>query len=1025
MTKFPTHHHIWSRANGSTRASSILARRGASTTKYSSHVASATSESPSGSEQHARDTSGTSSGVAASKDNSDAWIDVGAAWASHASWQTDTAFTLPNKSTSSGNRSSGTGKTTSASRNKQAHYSAVHTVATPRAISSAVHSQAAVARHASPRAIRYYRQTPFAPVARFSTSVPRSTVSQVHQPPNLIDDIEVLVSQFDAQAISSTASSSSFDAWPLALDSASTVQLWTQEQPDAAFVGSSIGLPDSLIRSLDTRSPAYDFLLFPSSSTADPLRSRATSLSSNRYASSIHLAGGNVSGGAAGGDNRSAGGHSSGANGSGSGSGSSSSSSSHPGPTSQSRSTTGNGSPSPSPSPGSSTILDNSNQNGSNSSTNNSTPVPFPFPPSRVSLQPSATLHPIDVQPPGGDTPRAFSLAHHIDSSIYDAPFYEFQHGAYGIPKRHPLAAVSGVRGSTQPPASSSRPKERRSVLGIAADFLTGPMSLPPAPDTSPHPPRSTQSSTSRQWKEIDPEHLRSVQVGEDAYFLRPDSLGIADGVGGWANRPGANPAMFSRLLMHFCSVELSRYDHLQAAASDGNPGAEHQKFWDVDPVEVMQRAWERCVRVSRREGILGSSTALLAMLRGDQLRIANLGDCVLLIVRQGDLLFRSQEQQHSFNFPVQLGMMIKRGTRDVEQLVKSWANESASSSATSSAHSEDEDFDTPENEAAIRKHSRHLHESSAEKLGQRREKEAEEKRREEEGLRRRAEFEGRDMKEFEAEMQANKEFDFDVNSGSSATSGHSTTNEPQVDSQGGISGTPFGVGMGSTESRDTTEDGKTVYVGVDEDHPWDEPRRDCGRWTIRVEKGDIIIVASDGLVDNLFDDDILEEVQRFAPPPQANGDTGSKGQDMETEDYHLPPDLRRDSGIDLAAMANGLGPEPARSHDDSHLADYGRPSPSPNPAYPPPAFSPQLLSEALCSRAKAISQDSKAVISPFQQKATEEGLHYVGGKHDDISVLVAVVGEAERHQTNRKDTTKHSSRQGPQLMFHGARAAS
>ncbi|PWN23532.1 protein serine/threonine phosphatase 2C [Microstroma glucosiphilum] len=235
---------------------------------------------------------------------------------------------------------------------------------------------------------------------------------------------------------------------------------------------------------------------------------------------------------------------------------------------------------------------------------------------------------------------------------------------------------------------------------------------------------------------------MRSVQVGEDSYFLRPDSIGIADGVGGWATRPGANPAMFSRLLMHFCSVELSRFDWRH----------EH-----LDPVEVMHRAWERCVRVARREGILGSTTALLALLRKDELRIANLGDCVLLIVRKGELLFRSQEQQHSFNFPVQLGMM---------------------------------------------------------------------------------------------------------------------------------------------------------------------PRRDCGRWTIKVQKGDIIIVASDGLVDNLFDDDIIEEVQRFAPPPSS-------------------PD------------------------------------------------------EALASRAKAISQDAKAIVSPFQQRATEEGLHYVGGKHDDISVLVAVVGEA------------------------------
>ncbi|PWN35166.1 protein serine/threonine phosphatase 2C [Meira miltonrushii] len=254
-------------------------------------------------------------------------------------------------------------------------------------------------------------------------------------------------------------------------------------------------------------------------------------------------------------------------------------------------------------------------------------------------------------------------------------------------------------------------------------------------------------------------ERLRSVQVGEDAYFLRPDALGVADGVGGWASRPGADPALFSRLLMHFCAVELSRYDGLTWAS--------------VDAVEVMHRAWERCVRASRREGILGSSTALIGILRGEELRIANMGDCVLMIIRGGEMMFRSTEQQHSFNFPVQLGMM-----------------------------------------------------------------------------------------------------------------------------------------------GDTTDTIKK--------HPdWDEPRRDAGRWTVRVKAGDIIVVGSDGLMDNLFDEDIIEEI------------------------------------------------------DASN-------------------FSPQMVSEALCSRAKAVSEDSRAISSPFQQRAMEEGLNYVGGKHDDISVLVCLVGERD-----------------------------
>lgn len=937
----------------------------------------------------------------------------------------------------------------------------------PRAIyyatAAPAHKQRAATRHgaasasasASHQPARYgaISPRPAVTVTHFSTSSAqhRSVASQT----SFSDDIDgSLAAHFDTHTVIANSYGLEGAFWAakndLVTSSSSTiVQLWGADSPiiappppppPPASSSSATGLPISLARSLE---PAALVVQAPSPSMPRRRRSRP----SIRLAAAAN---GAPPGGASGG-HRSAGDHGHGSNNA-DDSGSGHDWSSQPRPMSQNRHSTGNGSPSPSPGPGSSTTLNGSSQNSNNNNSNNSSsnPTPFPFPPPRVALASFPIVHPLDVSAASSTPHRALSLSHQIDVSAYDVPLYEFQHGAYGIPKRHPLAVTSTAGPSPKTGkwsqststtsttgAAAKRQPERRSVLGIAADFLAGPVTRPPPPA----PPRSASttssnqsSSSAKRWKKIDPETLRSVQVGEDAYFLRPDSLGIADGVGGWATRPGANPAMFSRLLMHFCSVELSRYDYLSDAAPEEQQ-QHHQKFWDVDPVEVMQRAWERCVRVSREEGILGSSTALLAMLRGDQLRIANLGDCVLLIVRQGHLLFRSQEQQHSFNFPVQLGMMIKRGTRDVEQLLKGWSQAAAeASNATSSSGNAaasppaSEAFDEPESEATIRKHSRHLHRDSSQAADTTRAMQAEVKKREEDALRRRAEFEGRDMDEFEAELQANKEFDFDVESGTARSDGSSNSSgDVGYDVSGVGTGTPVGP---DAQSHETTQDGKTVYVGTDEEHPWDEPRRDCGRWTIRVEKGDIIIVASDGLVDNLFDEDILEEVQRFAPPPTHGGKTqnGAPNHQEEyegdDEDYSLPHDLRRDSGIDLAAMANGLGPEPATSSSGSGGGNDPHPSSSSSEAYPPPAFSPQVLSEALCSRAKAISQDSKAIISPFQQKATEEGLHYVGGKHDDISVLVAVVGEAERSGGGGgKEQGASTHQREPRLMFQGARS--
>ncbi|SJX65874.1 related to PTC7-type 2C protein phosphatase [Sporisorium reilianum f. sp. reilianum] len=457
---------------------------------------------------------------------------------------------------------------------------------------------------------------------------------------------------------------------------------------------------------------------------------------------------------------------------------------------------------------------------------------------------------------------------------------YAFEHGAYGIPKRHPWAAVRGNGKRVQPAAPT--PAARTGAYGMlaaAADFLTGSASAsgPAAAKEKlggdavlgEDGRRLGLNSPIREHGRIVQDRLQSVQVGEDAYFLRPDSIGVADGVGGWASRAGADPALFSRLLMHFCAAELSKFDALSADELAAHGGKKLREWQQLDPVEVMHVAWERCVRASRREGILGSSTALLAVLRGDELRIANLGDCVLLIIRAGELLFRSTEQQHSFNFPVQLGMMGHTA-------------ESVTIAANRTLNRD--------------------------------------------GF-----------------LQSGASDDLDDNA-------------------------PNPLGTSTPASMDEARKGRPGAAAASdgdddaEEAEWDEPRRDAGRWAVKVQKGDIIIVGSDGLVDNLFDEDIVEEVLRFAPPPSSH--------------QSIP---------DPDSVSLEEGDRPIEGQDDYRLPDD---------------FCPQLVSEALCSRAKAVSEDSRAVSSPFQQRAMEEGLHYVGGKHDDISVVVAVVGDPTERLT-------------------------
>ncbi|KAG0180131.1 hypothetical protein DFQ29_001193 [Apophysomyces sp. BC1021] len=261
-----------------------------------------------------------------------------------------------------------------------------------------------------------------------------------------------------------------------------------------------------------------------------------------------------------------------------------------------------------------------------------------------------------------------------------------------------------------------------------------------------------------------------SVQIGEDAYFRRLDALGVADGVGGWRGNLAANPALYSRKLMHHAYLELERFDNIDDPC--------FYQYDDADPIDILQRSYEECMQEVQQEGIVGSTTACLAILRHDELRIANLGDCGISVIRHNSYVFRSEEQQHSFNFPYQLG-----------------------------------------------------------------------------------------------------------------------TSSP------------------------------------------DRPT-DAQAFNVKVEKGDIIILGSDGLYDNLFDKEILHIV---------------------------------------------------RSHVSAYIV--------PGSDNRPPRllnFDPQRLSEALASRAKSVSEDKCYADSPFQTRATNEGIYYQGGKADDISVIVAVVKDLE-----------------------------
>ncbi|KAM3341860.1 putative protein phosphatase 2C 55 isoform X1 [Capsicum galapagoense] len=119
---------------------------------------------------------------------------------------------------------------------------------------------------------------------------------------------------------------------------------------------------------------------------------------------------------------------------------------------------------------------------------------------------------------------------------------------------------------------------------------------------------------------------------GEDAHFICIDeqAIGIADGVGGWAD-VGVDAGEYSRELM-----------------SNSVMAIREEPKGLVDPARVLEKAYT-CTRAK------GSSTACIIALTDEGLHAINIGDSGFMVVRDGSTVFRSPVQQHDFNFTYQL----------------------------------------------------------------------------------------------------------------------------------------------------------------------------------------------------------------------------------------------------------------------------------------------------------------------------------------------------------------------------------
>ncbi|KAG5314905.1 PPTC7 phosphatase, partial [Pseudoatta argentina] len=136
---------------------------------------------------------------------------------------------------------------------------------------------------------------------------------------------------------------------------------------------------------------------------------------------------------------------------------------------------------------------------------------------------------------------------------------------------------------------------------------------------------------------------IRRGQFGDDAWFTAKfrttEVIGVADGVGGWRHY-GIDPGEFSNFLMRTCERLVSM-----------------GRFTPTEPAGLLARSYYELLE--NKQPILGSSTACVIILNKETSSIyaANIGDSGFVVVRRGEVVHRSSEQQHYFNTPFQLSL--------------------------------------------------------------------------------------------------------------------------------------------------------------------------------------------------------------------------------------------------------------------------------------------------------------------------------------------------------------------------------
>ncbi|KAK6456712.1 phosphatase 2C-like domain-containing protein [Scheffersomyces xylosifermentans] len=158
--------------------------------------------------------------------------------------------------------------------------------------------------------------------------------------------------------------------------------------------------------------------------------------------------------------------------------------------------------------------------------------------------------------------------------------------------------------------------------------------------------PTSLNSLLPKRRPQGSPADTLSIRAGDDTMLVSPSVLAVADGVSSWEGNKDGDAGIWSRSMVETFSRLMTEYKLSHTP--------HHLNNRDIS--EILDDSFLHTSHLMDLQKLEGSSTLILGMLSGDELKMVSIGDSKIYVIRDGKVIKENEEQMVSDLCPQQIG---------------------------------------------------------------------------------------------------------------------------------------------------------------------------------------------------------------------------------------------------------------------------------------------------------------------------------------------------------------------------------